>query len=132
MKKGKYRICRVVECYPDERGLVRTVLIESRPYDSRETSLPYKSKALVREKMSVQRLVFFCSAKDVKPEDFDDQDVLEDVQNDDSLNGDLQAVQVQNVHDVNIPYPNQTTEDVQDESQEDVQDVLDIHEPLDV
>ena len=75
MKKGKYIICRVRETYPDEQGLVRTVLIEHRPQDSREPTLPYKSKDLRQEKISVQRLVLICRAQDI----LDEKEVEADV-----------------------------------------------------
>ena len=66
--KERYVLCRVDEVHPDEEGLVRTVTVLSRPRDSREKSLPYKTKLLVREKMSVQRLVLICRDENI-PED---------------------------------------------------------------
>ena len=46
----------MTETYPDEKGLVRTVCVCYRRRDSREDPLVYKSKPLVEEKVSVQRL----------------------------------------------------------------------------
>ena len=40
LKKGKYKICRVVESYPDKNGLVRTVKIQFRPYNAKEAPYP--------------------------------------------------------------------------------------------
>ena len=39
-----------------------------RPRDSREQSLPYKSKALVTLEVPIQRLVLFCPAEQVRNE----------------------------------------------------------------
>ena len=69
LKKGKYIVCRIKEAYPDEKGLVRTVLIQYRPQDSREKSLPYVSKDLKEERISVQRLVLIVRAKDIMSDD---------------------------------------------------------------
>ena len=44
--KADYRICKVQEVETDNKGLVRTVTVGMRPRDSREKSLPYKSKKL--------------------------------------------------------------------------------------
>ena len=62
MYKGKlvpalYRMCRIIETYPDDLGDVRTVRVEARPRDSRDPTLPYVSKDLVEMTVSVQRLV---------------------------------------------------------------------------
>ena len=64
--KSDYRICKVVEVEEDAKGLVRTVTIAMRPRDSREKSLPYKSKKLKNLRMAVQRLVLICPAKNAK------------------------------------------------------------------
>ena len=55
--KRRYVLCRIGEVFPDKEGLVRTVEIWSRPRDVREPSLPYSNKALISERISVQRLV---------------------------------------------------------------------------
>ena len=62
---NRYVLCRVTKTFPDEDDLVRTVEVESRPRDSRERSLPYVSKDLVKEKMSVQRLVIICRKENI-------------------------------------------------------------------
>lgn len=54
--KDHYRLARVVDTFPDEKGLVRTVLVSYRRRDKRETAAQYKAKPLVKEKVSVQRL----------------------------------------------------------------------------
>ena len=54
--KNDYRLAKVTETYPDKKGLVRTVCVSYRRRDSREDPLVYKSKPLVEEKVSVQRL----------------------------------------------------------------------------
>ena len=64
--KGRYILCRVVAVFPDDNQLVRTVEIEYRPQDSREPTLPYKSKQLIRQKTSVQKLCLISKAADVK------------------------------------------------------------------
>ena len=48
------------------KGLVRTVTVGMRPRDSREKSLPYKSKKLKSLKLAIQRLILICPAKEVK------------------------------------------------------------------
>ena len=55
--KGDYRLCKVETVEKDLKGLVRTVEVLMRPRDSREKSLPYKSKQMVMMKVPVQRLV---------------------------------------------------------------------------
>ena len=55
--KGDYRLCKVETVEKDLKGLVRTVEVLMRPRDSREKSLPYKSKQMVKMKVPVQRLV---------------------------------------------------------------------------
>ena len=54
--KDDYRIARVSKTHPDQSGLVRTVTVEYRKRDVREDPVKYKSKPLVQELMSVQRL----------------------------------------------------------------------------
>ena len=54
--QGEYRLARVVETFPDQKGLVRTVRIAYRRKDKREKPLPYKSKPLDEEIVSIQRL----------------------------------------------------------------------------
>ena len=54
--KDEYRLARVLEVYPDDRGLVRTVKVGYRRRDKREGSDVYWKKPLVEEKVAVQRL----------------------------------------------------------------------------
>ena len=60
-------LCRVVvvETLPHSAGLVRTVVVESRLRDSREPSLAFNPKKLVREKLPVQRKALICPAEDI-------------------------------------------------------------------
>ena len=52
----EYRLARVLEVYPDSKGLVRTVKVGYRRRDKREGSDVYWKKPLVEEKVAVQRL----------------------------------------------------------------------------
>ena len=54
--KGEYRLARVKEVIPDESGLVRSAIIEFRPWDG-PAGLPYTSKGLEERKVPVQKLV---------------------------------------------------------------------------
>merc|ERR1711872_165184 len=54
--KDGYRLARVLEVYPDDKGLVRTVKIGYRRRDKREGPDVYWKKPLVEEKVAVQRL----------------------------------------------------------------------------
>ena len=54
--KCDYRLAKVTDVHPDPKGLVRTVTVSYRKRDSREDAKAYKSKPLVNEKVSVQRL----------------------------------------------------------------------------
>ena len=54
--QDEYRLARVIQVYPDVKGNVRTVRIAYRKRDVRDKSLTYKSKPLVEELVSVQRL----------------------------------------------------------------------------
>ena len=51
-----YRLARVTEVLPDDQGLVRTVRVCFRRKDKWDKSLPYKSKQLSEELVSIQRL----------------------------------------------------------------------------
>ena len=51
-----YRLAKVLETHPDNRGLVRTVTLGYRRRDKREKVSEYKSKPLVKEQVAVQRL----------------------------------------------------------------------------
>ena len=63
--KGDFRLCKVVEVHPDEKGLVRTVTVAFRPPSSKEKSLPYTSKELKEMKVGLNRLVLICPADKV-------------------------------------------------------------------
>ena len=65
MGKGQYRLARVKEVEKDEKGLVRTATVEMRPRDSREKSLPYRSKVLYTMRVAIQRLVLICPIEQV-------------------------------------------------------------------
>ena len=54
--KDEYRLARVVETFPDQKGLVRSVRVSYRRRDKRESSLTYKSKPPIEEIVAVQRL----------------------------------------------------------------------------
>ena len=54
--KDDYRLAKVLDVYPDERGLVRTVKIGYRKRNKKEKVDVYKPKPLVEEKIAVQRL----------------------------------------------------------------------------
>ena len=54
--KNEYILAKVVETYPDENNLVRTVKIKYRRKNSREPTNQCKSKMNV-EKVAVQRLI---------------------------------------------------------------------------
>ena len=51
-----YRLAKIIETFPDEKGLVRTVRVAYRKRDKREKLLPYKAKPLTEELVAVQRL----------------------------------------------------------------------------
>ena len=61
--KNDYRLARVMKVCPDKKGLVRTVVVGYRRRDSRERSDTYKSKPLVQEEVSVQRLSLLVSSE---------------------------------------------------------------------
>ena len=66
--KSRYVICKVSRVETDEAGVVRTAWVLSRPKDSREPSLPYKSKHLVEERVPIQRLVMICEGSKLSDE----------------------------------------------------------------
>ena len=51
-----YRLAKVTEIFPDNKGLVRTVQVSYSKRDKREPYNVYRSKGLVSEKIAVQRL----------------------------------------------------------------------------
>ena len=54
--KNDYRLAKVLEVHPDRRNLVRTVTVGYRRRNKNESAREYKSRPLVKEKVSVQRL----------------------------------------------------------------------------
>ena len=65
--KDHYRLARVLETLPDEKGLVRTVRVGYRKRNKREKSLPYKAKPLTEELVAVQRLSVLLPASEQVP-----------------------------------------------------------------
>ena len=51
-----YRLAKVTQVYPDEKGLVRTVEVSFRKRVKNEPKEVFRSKGLVTEKIAVQRL----------------------------------------------------------------------------
>ena len=60
---GTYKLVRVLEVFPDEKGLVRTVAIQYRRRDTKEKPEEIKAKNNAREKVGVQRLVLIHPAR---------------------------------------------------------------------
>ena len=54
--KDDYRLARVCETLPDEKGLVRTVRVCYKKRNKRESRTEYRAKPLSEELVSVQRL----------------------------------------------------------------------------
>ena len=54
--KDHYRLARVVETKPDEKGLVRSVKVCYRKKNKREGLKEYRAKPLTQEWVAVQRL----------------------------------------------------------------------------
>ena len=52
----EYRLARVLEGYPDSKGLVRTVKVGYRKRDKREGAEVFWKKPLTEERVAVQRL----------------------------------------------------------------------------
>ena len=63
--KDHYRLARIVEVFPDQKGLVRTVRVKYRKKNTREPKEVCSSKNLIEEKVSVQRLQLLQAAADV-------------------------------------------------------------------
>ena len=55
--KGDFRLSVVKEVHPDEFEVVREATVAMRPRDSREKTLPYKCKELVKLRTTIQRLI---------------------------------------------------------------------------
>ena len=67
---GVYRLSRVVETYPDQTGVVRTLQIQYHPKDKRDSSLPYRGKNLDSMKVGVQRLVLIIAVEEISYNDY--------------------------------------------------------------
>ena len=65
--KDDYRIAKVIEAFPDEKNLVRTVRVAYRKRDRRERSDVYWKKPLVEETVAVQRLSLLQAAGEDLP-----------------------------------------------------------------
>ena len=59
--KDNYRLAKICEVFPDEKGLVRTVRVQYRKKDIRESKEVYRYKPLTEEKVAVQRLQLISS-----------------------------------------------------------------------
>ena len=64
--KDDYRLARVLEVYPDKKGLVRTVKLEYRRRDKREKPEICK-KRMIEEIVAVQRLVLLQAVGEPAP-----------------------------------------------------------------
>ena len=62
-----YRIAKVIEVYPDKKGLFRTVKVAFRKRDKREKKHVYWKKPLSEEIVAVQRLALLQVAGDPLP-----------------------------------------------------------------
>ena len=62
-----YRLARVLEVYPDSKGLVRTVKVGFRRRDKREKSDQYWKKPLSEEIVAIQRLALLQAAGEPLP-----------------------------------------------------------------
>ena len=68
---GKYKLVRIVDVHPDEKGLVRTVSIIYRKRNAREKLTELRKNSLVKEKVGVQRLIVIQPAKDNTEDEVD-------------------------------------------------------------
>ena len=97
--KDHYRLARVVETKPDEKGLVRSVKVCYRKKDKRESLKEYKAKPLTQEWVAVQRLSVFIPASEQvnspTPDFTQSQAVLLDA---DQVSGQAGHVQLQGGH----------------------------------
>ena len=62
-----YRLARVMEVFPDKKGLVRTVRVGFRRRDKREKPEVYWKKPLQQETVAVQRLALLQAAEEPLP-----------------------------------------------------------------
>ena len=59
--KDDYRLARVIEVFPDEENLVRTVRVRYRKTNKRESPKVCRNSNFVEEKVAIQRLSFVLS-----------------------------------------------------------------------
>ena len=86
---GQYKLCKVTNIYPDEKGLLRTVEVSFRRGNKRKPKEMCKSK-LIRERVGVQRLCLLVPAEDENQGELGGFDQEEDQ--------DLQQSKPQDVH----------------------------------
>ena len=72
--KDDYRLAMVELVHPDDKGLVRTVTVKFRKKNKRESKLVCRSKAMIREKVAVQRLHFLASTSDYSEDKADTEE----------------------------------------------------------
>ena len=79
--KDHYRLARVSETFPDQKGLVRTVRVKYRKKNPKEPKTVCTSKNLVEEKVAVQRLQLLQAAADdhIKEVEQEDSKLVEEV-----------------------------------------------------
>ena len=65
--KNDYRIARVLEVFPDDKNLVRTVRVTYRRRDKKESRDVFWKKPLVEETVAVQRLSILQAAGEALP-----------------------------------------------------------------
>ena len=63
--RGDWRLGRVVEIYPDDKGVVRNVEVEYKLQNPDESPKVYKSKPFSRIRRAVQRLVVVMAAEEM-------------------------------------------------------------------
>ena len=74
-----YRLARVLEVFPDKKGLVRTVKVGFRRRDKREKPEVYWKKPLVEEVVAIQRLALLQAAGQPLPTGTDQDQLPADV-----------------------------------------------------
>ena len=77
--RDDYRIARVLEVFPDGKGLVRTVRVAYRRRDKREPVHLYWKKPLVQEVVAVQRLAVLQASSDAIPNGGLEDELLSDI-----------------------------------------------------
>ena len=96
--KDHYRLARIVEMFPDQKGLVRTVRVKYRKKNMKEPKTVCSSKNLVEEKVSVQRLQLLESTsenpvKEVGQEDTGEEEFVHEA-NDSEVDVSVEEVEV--------------------------------------